>query len=932
MARSIRSVALRLLTGVVLAGGVSFVAPLPAQAQNMSTGRITGRVINEHGQPVERAQVRVVGTSLQVLTDLDGRYFVPNVPPGAQTVEVRQVGFTFKTVTNVPITGDETTVLDISLTSAVFAVEAITVSAEIEHGTASRALEEQRNALNMVNALSAEQIARSTDSDAGEAMQRVSGVTVQEGKYVFVRGLGERYTTTSLNGSRMPSPEPEKRIVPLDLFPAGLLETVITSKTFTPDQPGDFSGASVDLRTREFPGSRMLSLSLGGGLNGDATGRTLPTAPTVGSEWLGFPGAARQLPAEARAAGDLRGATQDEVNAVLRSFRNAWSSTNGNGRPKGSFSTSLGGETGLGAGGRLGYIASATYKFDQEVQQHLERAQGVADGQDGARPQNEYHGEAGRRSVLWGGIFNLSTRFGGGTSRLQLNNTYDRSADNEALSLQGVNEEFGLPLEVTRLTFVSRAVWSSQLRGDHLLGGRHRLDWLGSYSRVARDEPDRSDLVYETAPSQTDPAVQVPVRWWGAPRSATRTFSALHEWSGEGATNLRLAFGDPSNETAVKFGADYRRTERNADSRAYDLYNVALDETQRAAAAESIFDGRYFNGQIALGLNLNGGQYQAQENYLAGYAQLELPLGRRVRVIGGVRLEKDRLGVQSLLSTGADTTGLLDDLDPLPSLAVNISLSRNSNLRLAATQTLSRPEYRELSPTISFEPLGGLILFGNAGLKRALIQNADLRWETFPAPGEVVSLSVFAKRFIDPIEQIIVGMTGANALSWTNTEGARNFGAELELRTSLGRLAEALTPFTLSANTTVMHSRIDVGANNQSALTSTTRAMVGQAGYVVNAGLTYSNYSGSVSATLLYNLVGPRIVEAGVQPLPDTYEQARHVLDFTLQFPSLAGVSVKFDAENLLNQRYLRTQGSVTRLRYYAGRSFSLGLSWNPWR
>jgi hypothetical protein len=916
----------------VLVVGLLAPSMLSAQGQPTTAGRITGRVVNtETGRPVERAQVQLVDVALQALTDLDGRFFLQNVPPGVHTVEVRQIGFSAKTVTNVTVTAGATTVLDVTLGSAVFQVEAITVSAEVEQGSVSQALEEQRNALSIVNAISAEQMAKSPDSDASEAVQRVSGVTLQDGKYVFVRGLGERYTTTSLNGSRVPSPEPEKRIVPLDLFPAGLLEAVSTSKTFTPDQPGDFSGGSVNLRTRDFPATHQFSMSLGMGVNADATGGTVPTAQRVGSEWLGFPGSERRLPAEAAGAGDLSGLTQDEVNQVLRSFRNAWTPDAAGGLPKGSFGVTLGGEDGLG-GARFGYIGSLTYKFDQEIRDREQRAQAIADGQGGTTAQNEYAGRTGRRSVLWGGILNLSTKLGGGTSRVAWNNTYNRTADNEAISLQGVNEEFGLPFDVSRMSFVARAVWSSQLRGEHLLGGRHRLDWLGSYSRTTRDEPDRSDLVYETAPDPNGGGTQIPVRWWGAPRSATRTFSALDEWSGEGATNLRFAFGDPANETGIKLGVDYRRTERDADSRAYDLINFGLDEAQRAAPAESLFDGRYFNGEMTLRVNQNGGRYSAAETYVAGYLQLEVPLGRRLRIIGGGRVEKDRMEVRSLQPGGADTTALLDDLDVLPSLALTYALGRNANLRLAATQTLSRPEYRELSPTTSFEPLGGLTLEGNPTLLRALIQNADLRWELFPTPGEVVSVGVFAKRFRNPIEQIIVASTGANRLSWVNTQAAYNYGAEVELRASLGRVAEFLMPLTAFGNLTLMQSEIDVGEQNRASLTNTRRPMVGQAEYVVNAGLAYSSHSGSFNATLLYNLVGPRIVEAGVDPLPDTYEQSRHILDFSLQFPAVAGIAVKLDAENLLNQRYLRTQGSVTRLRYYSGRTFSLGLSWSPGR
>jgi hypothetical protein len=905
----------------IVAGLVLFVAP--AAAQISTSGRITGRVMHgETGGPIDRAEVRIVGTLLRATTDLDGRYYVPDVPVGLQTVEIRKIGFTLKNVTGVAIGPDSTTVLDLTLTTAVFTVEAITVSAAVERGSVNRALEEQRSALNIVNAVSAEQIARSPDSDASQAVQRVSGVTVQNGKYVFVRGLGERYTTTSLNGARIPSPEPEKRIVPLDLFPAGLLEAVTTSKTFTPDQPGDFSGAQVDLRTREFPANRALTFSMSAGVNTAATGRTIVRAPTEGSEWIGFAGDARRLPAPAQ---DGSGAASAEI---MRSFRNVWTADLGNGYPKGSLGLSLGGEDPV-LGTRLGYIASLTYSFDQEIRRNEERALAVGDGAGGVRPQNEYAGSSGRTSVLWGGIANLSTRLGG-ASRLQFNNTYNRSADNEATRLAGVYEEFGGLVDLTRLTFVERSVRSHQLRGEHLLAGRHRIDWSGAYARVSRNEPDRSDLIDEALVNAETGAVER-VRWSDIRRSATRSFSALEEQSREAGANLRLAFGPPGSEFAIKLGGNLRRVERDADSRAYDITNLTLDGAQRAAPAESLFDGRYAEGGLALQRNVIGGAYAATDDNLAGYLQLEIPLGARVRVIGGARVERSQLDVASQSPLGA-TEAALDNTDVLPSLALNLALSRGSNLRASVTQTLSRPEYRELSSVGYFDVLGGLNVFGNPDLRRALIQNADLRWEAFPNPGEVVSASVFAKRFKDPIEQIQIGGTGISSLSWVNAEAAHNYGVELEVRKSLGTLADALEPFMLFANTTLMKSDITPGADSLSALTSSNRAMVGQAEYVVNAGLTYSNFTGSVNATVLYNVVGPRIVEAGIDPRPDTYEQERHVLDFSLRLPAFAGLSMKLDARNLLDTEYRFTQGTVVRHRYTAGRTFALGFSWGTGR
>jgi outer membrane receptor protein involved in Fe transport len=291
------------------------------------------------------------------------------------------------------------------------------------------------------------------------------------------------------------------------------------------------------------------------------------------------------------------------------------------------------------------------------------------------------------------------------------------------------------------------------------------------------------------------------------------------------------------------------------------------------------------------------------------------------------------LDVTSLSQQGDTTPAVLDDTDVLPSLALNIALSRNSNLRASVSQTLSRPEYRELSSVGYFDVLGGLTVYGNPNLRRSLIRNADLRWEAFPHPGEVLSVGVFAKLFKDPIEQIQVGSTGGTTLSFVNAEAAHNFGVEVEVRKSLGLLGEWLAPVTLFGNTTLMHSDITPGADSISSLTSPNRPMVGQARYVVNAGLAYSSFTGSVNATLLYNVVGPRIVQAAQKPIEvDTYEQERHVLDFSLRLPAFAGLALKLDAKNLLDSPYLMTQGDVVRLRYRAGRTFSLGFSWGTGR
>jgi outer membrane receptor protein involved in Fe transport len=892
-----------------------------------STGRIVGRVFDAgQGTPIAGAVIEVVGTEQRAQTAIDGRYTLTQVPAGAASLRARFIGYQPKLVQGVLVPAGGVVEQNVALTVQAIELEEITVAAAEEQGSVNRALEEQRNANNVVSSISSEQIDKSPDSDAGQAVQRVSGVTVQDGKYVFVRGLGERYTTTALNGARLPSPEPERKVVPLDLFPAGLLESITTSKTFTPEQSGDFSGAAVNITTREFPARRILSLSTSVGYNTAATGKAMPKAPTEGREWLGFAGSSRRIPAGLKEAGNLSGLNQGQVNQLIGSFRDVWRAGSGDGSPNGSFGLSLGGEDPV-FGQRIGYLASLTYSYGQEVRSQDYRALAVTSG-----PINQFAGTSGRTSVLWGGLLNLSTRIGSST-KISLNNTYTRSADNEAVQRVGTLEQFQTqgPLLATRLTFVARSVFSTQLRGEHLLGQRHLFDWSGTAAHTTRDEPDRSDLAYETTLNPATGEYR-PRAWADLQQSATRTFSDVGETSYNLAGNYRLALGGLSRPAYVKVGGAYRHTDRDADSRAYDLRNLGYTTAELTQPPESLFStANALAGKLLMSSNSNAGQYGASDRVLAGYAQVEVPLTGRIRLVGGARVEQWHLRLQDRDPNGAPQPAVdRTDTDVLPALAVNLSLSQSQTLRLSATQTLSRPEYRELSSSGSFDFLGGLVTRGNPALKRALIQNYDVRWEWYPNPGEILSVGLFAKRFDRPIEKVIVGTTGAPTLQFVNADRANNYGAEIELRKGLAVLSRSLANLTLFANTTIMRSRITPGNDNISSLTNANRPMVGQSGYVINSGLGWLSPSGRWSATALYNVVGRRIAEAGVDPQPDSYEEARHLVDVSLQFPVFGSMSGKFDGKNLLDAPYRLAQGDILRERYKTGRVFSVGFTWKP--
>lgn len=898
------------------------VVAVPAAARQQTpdrqdeTGRIAGRIIDaESGIGMAGVNIVVVEHGIAVVAGIDGRYAISNTPAGTVSVRAENLGYASKTITEVLVPAGGAIEVDIALEPSAIELAAITVTAGAERGSVARALDQQRQASNIVNAIAAEQIARSPDGDAGAAVRRVSGVTVQDGKYVFVRGLGERYTTTSLNGSRIPSPEPERRVVPFDLFPSSLLQTITTSKTFTPDQPADFSGGHVDIRTREFPGERQITFSASVGYQPGTTFASAPWAPFSDKEWLGLGTAPRKIP-DAAVNMSPSAPRGPQINEVVNSFRNVWSVDERAARPNVSAGFSMGG-SGDALGTRIGYIASGTYTGGQDVKQDFRRARV---GGEGGLERDRYDGEIGTYDVLWGGILNVSALLGA-HSRILLNNNYNRSAENDARIETGRDENSSSLVRVEQLRYVERSVRTNQVAGEHQVG-RHRVDWALTSSAIRRDEPDRSEFV-----TWLDPEVPT---WFNDFEGAVRTFIHLDESSLEGRLDYRFELTRTTGGAALRFGGLRRATERDASNRAYRMRAFFWSPTDPRwqLPPEEIFNGQFAtdgdaNFQIQPGSA--GGTYTADDKLTAGYAMLELPIGSRLRLIGGARVERSELTVHADNTVGASSISERDDTDILPAVSLNFDLTETQKVRLSASQTLARPEYRELAPISYRDVLGGEQVSGNADLQRTLIQNYDLRWEWYSGPGQVVSVAGFYKKFTDPIEQRYFPTSGTDVRTFENAESAFNYGIEFEFVRDLGVLAEVLRPLTLSFNTTWMESEVETGREGDEP-----RAMVGQANWVVNGGLTWSDIRGQTSATLLYNAVGPRIVNARAAgtTVANVIEEPRHVLDLSLRFPLRGAASGKFDLKNLLDEPFEITQGEVTREFYRTGRSVSLGLTW----
>jgi hypothetical protein len=900
-------------------------APLAAQPASTTpaaapSGRIAGRIIDAGtGNGLSDAGIQIVGTTVGAMSGVDGRFTINRVPAGTVTITVRRIGYQAKTVTGLMLPAGGALEQNITLAVASVQLTTQTVTASAERGSVSDALSRQKKSANVLNEITSEQISRSPDNDAAAAVQRVSGVSVQDGKYVFVRGLGERYTTASLNGSRLPSPEPERKVVPLDLFPSGLLQSVTTIKTFTPDIQGDFSGAQVDIKTREFPARRQVIYQMSLGANTLGTGRDVFTAPRAGGELFGVSSSARNPSSALASTNFLSNVSQQRFNEITRSQRNVWTPTVGTGLPNSSMAVSAGGNRILGKS--IGYIMSANYGLSQEVRADEEFAVGNAGPNNTVAPLQRFRGSTGRQSALWGGLANFSTMVGR-TSRISFNNTVTRSADNEARQDAGFDENLADSVRRTTLRYVERGVVSSQLAGEHQITANQKTDWSFTFARTSRREPDRSDVVYSRDPSGV-------FRLLSSLDGARRLYFDLGEDNNVAQVNHQLWLGGVDKGVMIKFGGYYRATDRNADAPIFAFLTRQGDAFTSRDASELF--GATAACETCSNVNVQpigqAGSYTASDRTSAGYLMSEFGLLGSSRLIVGARVEDARITVNTTTQGGFTNTARLNNTDVLPSVVLNTKLGERTNLRLAATQTLARPEYRELSPVTFRDVLGGVSLTGNDQLVRTLIQNYDARWEFFPTPAEVVSVSVFSKRFDRPIERVEVATSGSAQARFQNARSAINYGIELELRKQLDFLGDWGRSFTAFTNTTLMQSDITLDVSGTASVTNEARRMVGQAPYVVNTGLTYSSLSGGTSATLLYNVVGPRIVAAGALPLPDIVDKERHVVDLSVRVPLIADrLNIRADARNLLDARYRIMQGNLLREGFNAGRTISLGI------
>jgi hypothetical protein len=913
-----------------------------AVAQSGSRGAVVGTVSDaETGKAISGAGVEELDTNIRVGTEADGSFRL-ELDPGAYELRVVAPFYRSREVPNVVVTGGVDTSVDVRLEpSAAGEIELLEVVADAYGGSEASQLLDRKLAPTLSDNISAQMIKLSPDSDAAEIVQRVPAVTIQDDKYLNVRGLNERYTSALVNSSRLPSTDPLRRAVPLDLFPAGFIESISIVKTYTPDLPGDFSGGLADIKLKPYPDEFTLDLGVSTKANTSTTFQDFRTYDGGGAQdWFGYGEDFRALPGLIP-EDTVRPPQSSRQRAFASSFRNIWDTEPTTAAPGYSIGLSTGGKLVDNLGTALGISYGTDWEYrDDEVANTF-----VAGAGDQPVPFDSFVYARSVFETTFGIVSSTGLEIAEG-HEVNFRGIYNRESDDEVLDGTGEpGNQQGSPVRARFLTYTANELGWGQF------SGANRFDWLAvdwrtALSRTMQDSPDNRYEVRNIEPDGT-------TEWTNISNSGRRVFSNLEEYLTDSAVDLkvpfrtRLPFTDvwSGHDASLKFGPAYLFREREHALRNF-RYDAGGNLIPRSLPTEEFLDPEniFPGGNTFREETQPRDSFKGRHEIAALYGMLEAPilsgwededgqLRHQLRLIGGVRGEYSYIVVETFGNTGQPIKPILNDLDALPGVNLVYSPVEDVNLRFGWSRAVSRPELRELSPVLFPAKAGLRPVAGNEDLVSASIESFDLRAEWFLGAAEVLSFGVFYKELEDPIEAALLSQGSGVTDTFANAESATLVGFEIEARAELNRLSNYLDGFSFSTNITYADSQAKLGdvAGEGTVTTSDERELQGQAPFIVNAALDYTHDDWG-TARVLYNTIGERLSTVGANRLPDIFEQRRDQLDFvylTEINPFGTPLNAKFAVENILNDEYEFLQADETTQKWKTGVSFSFGLSYS---
>jgi TonB-dependent receptor len=881
---------------------LTFLFTMYFMTQSWAQGVIKGFIYDETSQvALEDVTIFIKGQEqYATYSGADGSYEM-KAPEGNHLIVVRYIGYQPKEIADVKITNNQILDLKINLAEEkkVNQLKSVVVRSTLKKETINAIYITQKNAATVSDGISAEVIKKSPDRSTGDVLKRVSGTTIQDNKFVIIRGLTDRYNTALLDNTFLPSTEANRKAFSFDIIPASLIDNIIISKSGTPDLPADFAGGVINILTKEIPEKNFNTFSVGTSYNTASTFKQFQTGKKSSTDFLGFDNRMRQLPTSMPSYDQLAGKNLTKQQSInyLGSLNNNLDVNNRKGLPAINLSGSLGRVYLLPNNKRLGITTAINYAHSESAKRNVERVYG----------NYNYLDQIYNYNTTIGALANIA--YSTANSKISLKNLYNRTFDDSYLYREGYDGAATQNIKYYAFDVIQKALFKTSLEGEHNLGKdrEQKINWVASYNFVSNNQPDQRKVQFQQFGLSGD---------------------YLPNLGTVGRANNRL-FGD-LKESIVNMGVNY--------SIPYDLkflYKSNLKVGALALYRNRDFSNRYFGATLSgtgalpenptlnnLFTNENiqngtfdfidqtnmGDMYSAKAYTTAAYVMSDNRITTKLRAVWGARFESYHLDLKSPILKLNNQIINPTWNDVLPSMNLSYALTEKSNLRLSYFKSIARPELREIAPMGYYDYELNLLINGNENLTRSRINNFDFRYELFSKPGEVLSGSVFYKQFDKTIENSFLA-TGSPEVKTVNYDKAYARGIELELRKNLGFMAKNtfLEKVSFYANVSIIQSKVNLSGKDTLYLTNSSRhsrALSGQSPYVINTSLNYMVVEDKLNFSVLYNRIGQRIfIVGGNGQFGDIYETPRNILDFQVAYTLKNKHEFKLNVRDALNSR-----------------------------
>jgi TonB-dependent receptor len=896
------------------------------------------------------ANVYIQGTHVGAATDLEGRFTIPNVKPGTYALVVSFLTYKTHIVPDALVESGKRTDMEIALHEDATELQEIVVSGTREINNDFALIDAIRENKLVVSGISAAQITRLPDRDAAQVMQRVSGVTISDNRFVLVRGVPERYNQVMINGVVGPSTEIDRRSFSFDLIPAGAIDQILLYKSGAGELPGDFAGGIIRVITKRPSSEPFINFGISAGFRTNTTNEDFISSDGSATDRLGFDNGFRDIPEYFPSTRSLKNSARSSTlrQRAGRSLTNNFDYNTRPALPDAALNLSFAQPFNIGRI-KLSNITVLSYSNSyQHSTVDFRRYNSFEGGNTVERfsYQDEFYANDVKINAMQNWLIDFSDRF-----KIEFKNLFVQVGEDETTIRRGTDfyQLSNYDRQNYAYHYLGRRILSSQLEGQHLLGRNKTtsVNWAFGLNQVTRNEPDyrRFRTLRDKAYQGTEEPFLMQLPPAGNLFETGRFWSELKDEGYAHALNIEKKFGNRDDKRVASFKAGYygEMKSRSFDARYINYLfpgGSEIGESLRALPLDRIFAP--VNIKTEDGFVIEEGttpqdSYQGENTLVAGYVSGAVPIGK-FDISLGFRGEYNTQQLTSESNTGEMIRVDNPVFAPLPMLNLAYNLSERSLLRMAYSRTVNRPEFRELAPFLYYQFEYEAGIFGNPDIKTAFIHNVDLRWEMYPNPGELVSIGAFYKDFTDPIETYLQVTTETPQMYFGNAQSARSAGVEVEFRKSLASLGvnKFLRNTSVNVNASWINSEVNIGPGASNQIQK--RPLQGQSPYVINTGLYYSDEETGLSANVAYNVFGPRIFSVGDKVFPSWWELPRHSLDLQLAKIWKNRLETKFNVQNALNAAYRLYQDNnndnkigdeeAVIQRYQVGTQFSLGISY----